>query len=639
MQPPIPLESVLQNRYRIIQVLGQGGFGRTYLAQDQGRFSELCALKELIPNQNDDFLLEKSKELFQREAATLYQIQHPQVPQFRANFEEDQRLFLVQDYVAGKTYRDLLEERKAQRQTFSEASVLQLIRQLLPVLAHLHTRGIIHRDISPDNIILRESDNKPVLIDFGVVKELATQFQSAHNSPHPTTVGKLGYAPSEQLQTGKAYPNSDLYALAVTAIVLLTGKEPPELFDDTELTWNWQQWVTISPEFAGVLNRMLSIRPGDRYQSVVEVAKALSSVDRQNYTNPQLPNLQRPATANTEESSNPAEPVTPEVSQIQTIAVGRRPDLIVSNSRQPRQSDPVIPTPRKREIWENPWAVIGIGICVALVAGFGSLFLVSYFLNRRTPEPQSFPSPVIPESPTPTPTVTETPSPKPTTFSQQLDLVPGATASVSGTLQANGTANYTFNGEQGQQISASLAQEGVLLTVLGPNQVPIEELARRVTRYQGTLPFTGEYTIQLSPVQGIEESNYQLDVLLENSVIPTPTPTPTETLPSTVVPTVVPERISVNPGETVTPSGITSPQQITRYLVNVQEGQVLSVAVAQGAVTLDLRDPDGQLIEGASNLLNWQSQVSRSGDYQIDVIPTASEDTEFAVNISIENLQ
>jgi len=637
MQPPIPLESVLQNRYRIIQVLGQGGFGRTYLAQDQGRFNELCALKELIPNQNDDFHLEKSKELFQREAATLYQIQHPQVPQFRANFEEDQRLFLVQDYVEGKTYHELLEERKAQGQTFSEVAVLQLIRQLLPVLAHLHTRGIIHRDISPDNIILRESDNKPVLIDFGVVKELATQFQSANNSPQPTTVGKLGYAPSEQLQTGKAYPNSDLYALAVTAIVLLTGKEPQELFDDTELTWNWQQWATITPEFAEVLNRMLSVRPGDRYQSVVEVAKALSSVDRLNATNPQLPNLHRKAIANTEESSSLSEPVTPEVSQIQTIAVGRRPDLIGSNSRQSRQSEPVIPVPRKREIWENPWAVIGIGLCVALVAGFGSLFLVSYFLSNRTPEPQSFPSPIVPESPTPTPTVTETPSPEPTTFSQQLDLVPGATASVSGTLQANGTANYTFNGEQGQQLSTALAQEGVLLTVLGPNQAPIEELARRVTRYQGTLPFTGEYTIQLSPVQGIEESNYQLDVLLENPVLPTPTPT--ETPPSTVIPTVVPERISVNTGEVVTPSGITGPQQITRYLVNVQEGQVLSVAVAQGAVTLDIRDPDGQLIEGATNLLNWQSQVSRSGDYQIDMIPTANEDIEFTVNIGIENLQ
>ncbi|MGL4617460.1 MAG: protein kinase domain-containing protein, partial [Chroococcidiopsis sp.] len=105
LQPPLQLGTVLQNRYRVDRVLGQGGFGRTYLAEDLGRFNELCALKELIPAQADNYALEKSQQLFQREAAILYQIQHPQVPQFRATFEEDRRLFLVQDYVAGKTYR------------------------------------------------------------------------------------------------------------------------------------------------------------------------------------------------------------------------------------------------------------------------------------------------------------------------------------------------------------------------------------------------------------------------------------------------------------------------------------------------------------------------------------------------------
>ena len=162
LQPPLQLGTVLQNRYRVDRVLGQGGFGRTYLAEDLGRFNELCALKELIPAQADNYTLEKSQQLFQREAAILYQIQHPQVPQFRATFEEDRRLFLVQDYVAGKTYRTLLDEYQANGQTFSEAEVFHLLKQLLPVLAHIHARGIIHRDISPDNIILRESDAKQI---------------------------------------------------------------------------------------------------------------------------------------------------------------------------------------------------------------------------------------------------------------------------------------------------------------------------------------------------------------------------------------------------------------------------------------------------------------------------------------------
>src|SRR4028118_997056 len=257
MEPPIASGTILQNRYHLITVLGQGGFGRTYLAEDQGRFNEPCALKELIPPETA-YALDKSKELFQREATTLYQIKHPQVPEFRATFEQDGRLFLVQDYVEGKTYRELLNERKAQTYiqpdnqnvgqpaptrnvpansgVFSEAEVRQLLGQLLPVLDHIHSKGIIHRDITPDNIIRRNTDGLSVLIDFGVVKELATRFMSPNASAPITTVGKVGYAPSEQIQTGRAYPSSDLYSLAVTAVVLLTGKEPQALLDNNQ---NW----------------------------------------------------------------------------------------------------------------------------------------------------------------------------------------------------------------------------------------------------------------------------------------------------------------------------------------------------------------------------------------------------------------
>lgn len=645
MQPPIPLGSVLQNRYRLVKILGQGGFGRTYLAEDQGRFSELCALKELIPAQTENYVLEKSKELFQREAAILYQIQHPQVPQFRATFEQDQRLFLVQDYVEGKTYHTLLDERKVAGQTFSESEVLQLLRQLLPVLAHLHSRGIIHRDISPDNIILRQRDAKAVLIDFGVVKELATRFQSATTSG-ATTVGKLGYAPSEQIQTGRVYPSSDLYALAVTSVVLLTGREPQELFDDTQLSWNWQRWATVSPGLAQVLNRMLSYKPGDRYKSVAEVAQALQALNNQtNHGNlaasssaqtltPKLPTLNRQTAA-------------PELSQMQTVAVGHRPDLIQPNTSRPDQPAPVVPPPTNRDIWDKPWAIAAIGICVAMLAGIGSWALVSYILsNQRQPVPQTFPSPLVSESPTPTPTPTasNTPTPTPSTepinYSQRLNIATGETTSVEDTLKANSTIKYIISGEQGQQLSATLAEEGVLLTVLGPNQEPIEDGAQRVTRYQGTLPFTGDYTIELSPVRGVSESNYQLNLRLENPVEPTPTPTLTPTPTPTPAPTVDAEPINFNPGETTTQvSGLTKPQQIKRYLVNAQVGQQLSVTVKQGVVTLNMYYPDGQPLENACTLLTCKVQVPSDGDYQIDVIANQEQDSQFTLDISLDNLQ
>lgn len=642
-QPPLRLGTLLQSRYRVIKILGQGGFGRTYLAEDIGRFNELCALKELIPSQTETYFLEKSKELFQREAAILYQIQHPQIPQFRATFEEDRRLFLVQDYVAGKTYKMLLDERLAAGMTFSEAEVIQLLRQLLPVLAHIHTRGIVHRDISPDNIILRD-DGKPVLIDFGVVKELATRFQSPNNrnNPQPTTVGKLGYAPSEQIQTGRAYPCSDLYSLAVTAVVLLTGKEPQELFDDSNLVWNWQHWVAVSPQLAQVLNRMLSYKPSDRYQSVAEVAKALQAIEHQTNTGVSKSH----PTSNQQSSA--------EVSRLQTVAVVRNPDLVQPNTGSNRPT-PVITSRKHRGILDQPWLFTPLIIFVAILAGMGGWSLMNAFLknDNQPPLPQDFPSPTVSNSPVPTPTPTPsfepTPTPTPSvnnqpiTYNQSLNLVPNESTSVESSLKADSTVNYTFRGEQGQQLSASLENESVLLTVLAPNQEPIDANAVRVTRYQGTLPLSGEYTIQLIPVQGIPESNYKLNLGLENPLAPTPAPsqTPLSSTPTVEVPTVESESINFPEGKSATQiSGQTRGRaQIKRYLVNVQEGQQLSVAVTKGAVTLDIRDPNGQLLEDASRLLNWQGGVPRSGDYQIDVVPIPNKEIDFTLDVSVSKLE
>jgi serine/threonine protein kinase len=550
MQPPITIGTVLQNRYRIVQILGQGGFGRTYLAEDQRRFNELCAIKELILTATGVYSGEKAQELFEREAAILYQIEHPQIPKFRERFEQDQRLFLVQEYVAGKTYRSLLAERQPLGQAFSEVEVLQLLRSLLPVLEHIHSRGIIHRDISPENMILRASDGQPVLIDFGVVKEIATRLQSPDQTTPVTSVGKLGYAPTEQMQTGRAYPSSDLYALAVTTIVLLTGKEPSDLFDETRLTWNWQQRVSVNPRFAQVIQRMLNYMPGERYQSAADVIQALQSLDQ---------------------------PVpTPDVSYVQTIAVGHRPDPITPNV--PNKPTPVIPPSQNNSILDNPLVIGAIGSVVVILAGVGSWSLVTAIRSQSKPQPevtqspQNFPTPLIfgSATPTPTPTPTSTPTTTPTptpinvapvVFNRRLNLGASNTAKVDDSLKQNQIIQYTFRGKTGQKLNVFLDQaNGIALNILDSNGQPVAN--------ESNLLVDGRYTIKLSLDPGVASSDYSLNVTLEDPIKPTPTPTetptstpiPTPTVPTTPSPTPTTSEPESTPTPEITPTPVSGKQ-------------------------------------------------------------------------------
>lgn len=267
--------STLEKRYRILRELGRGGFGRTYLAEDINRYGEHCVLKEFSPVVHSP----KAAELFDRESSILYTLQHPQITRFRELLRTDiggnQALFLVQDYIKGQTYEEILISRQQQGKNFNEAEVTQLLFQLLPVLEYIHSKNLIHRDISPDNIIQHDGDKLPFLIDFGSVKQIAASalFQSKGQSD--TAIGKQGYSPMEQMRQGKVSPASDLYALAVTALVLLTGKKPQKLYDVNQKTWDWRAHVSLSQNLGTVLDRMLADNSGDRYQSAKEVREAL----------------------------------------------------------------------------------------------------------------------------------------------------------------------------------------------------------------------------------------------------------------------------------------------------------------------------------------------------------------------------
>lgn len=653
MPPAIAIGTVLQNHYRIIQLLGQGGFGRTYLAEDQGRFNERCAIKEFVPTQGADRFSDKATELFQREAAVLYQISHPQIPKFRATFEEEERLFLVQDYVQGPTYHEVLKQRKQLGGAFSETEVRQFLQQLLPVLAHIHAKGIIHRDVSPDNIILRQQDGLPVLIDFGVVKEVVTRMQLDGVVSRATTVGKAGYAPSEQMQTGRAYPNSDLYALAVTAVVLLTGKEPQGLFDDVNAVWTWHDQVTVSPELAAVLNKALSYRPGDRFQSVSQMTQALQSGRIEGRIEDSANMQSGQAFPDPSQMPNRASRPVPPASQMKTVAVGRaNPDQSFANqgmtqgvtqgmnpgnptvNRPTTVNQPntrmVMPSerPSQPSLLENPLAVGGLAVGLAAIAGFGGWAVVQSLDNAVTPTPTITSLPPLNSNPTPTPT-TPPSTPKPVEYDQQpLNLELGVTKTVEGNMRGGDKVNYPLSAQAGQTLSVEQFRDNVRFSVLGPDGQPVSAEADQVNQWEGVLEEDGEYTVQLTTAPDVTSSNYRLDVKLspepepEPTETPEPTPTDNPTTPPSQ-PEVLSQRVAFPSGsDGVLVANNVAPGQIRRYIVNAQEGQILTVKIndpPQGPVTFDLVMPGGALVPDASGIVSWQGFLPTGGDYWVDV--------------------
>ncbi|BAZ15377.1 serine/threonine protein kinase with WD-40 repeats [Calothrix sp. NIES-4071] len=293
-----PLIPLLRGHYRIIKVLSnEGGFGRTYLAEDVDKLNEKCVVKQLAPKTQEPIVVKKAIELFKQEARQLQQLgEHNQIPSLYAYFEQDNYLYLVQQYIDGQ---NLLKELYTQG-TYGESQIRDLLLDLLPVLKYIHSHGVIHRDIKLQNIIRRSSDGKFVLIDFGASKQLTATVHKVG-----TAIGSHGYTAPEQLQKGQAYPASDLYSLGVTCFYLLTGISPSKLWMEHGFGWvnDWRRYINvnnsvlISRELGDFLDQLLKADIQKRYQSADEARTHLTYLI--NYTSNASSKLLAPSSLQT----------------------------------------------------------------------------------------------------------------------------------------------------------------------------------------------------------------------------------------------------------------------------------------------------------------------------------------------------
>ncbi|MBW4577312.1 MAG: protein kinase [Aphanothece sp. CMT-3BRIN-NPC111] len=662
-------------RYRIVRELGHGGFGRTYLALDLNRFNEPCVLKEFAPQVQGSYALQKAEQLFEREAGVLYKLQHPQIPRFRemfrVNTHDTGRLFLVQDYVEGDTYRALLEVRRQQGLKFTEAEVTQLLFQILPVLEYIHSNGVIHRDISPDNLMLRSSDNLPVLIDFGGVKQVAatveSQFSPAGSGTTviPTRLGKVGYAPEEQMQRGIVFPHSDLYALAVTMLVLLTGKQPHQLINPQTLSWDWRREVSLSPTLESVLDKMLQPRPGDRYQSVSEVLQALSG---------NLPIAAYPPTQPAGLPSTPSLPTTEATLAVVPPPVGQGypPPHSLNPSASPATTPASLPSQPRRKFFKLLRKILLVPMLIAAAGGIGwwagNLWLHSKSdPGRKPPEPTSSPSAssaIDGEQELP-PQVSASEKQRKEALRQRrldlgidynfyVDLVNEAFWIQNPNQRGRRLSNEPEDEQLRQQWDKISAQ---LLDKLETSNLS-SEARRRLGSYSATdrerwkvevnkLRLSSRALYDLTDGKYLSIfSDYSTDKLglTFEQFLNTPMGQVWQAMVADQVKKLQSgtalETIRFEPGATSNKLSATlKPSEGKAYIAQLNQGQLMQVQLQTGEkVLFSVYSPTGKMrILEDSRERNWSGQLTESGYYEFVVISNASGPIDYQLNLTVEN--
>jgi len=266
---------LFRNQFQILKRLARGGFSTTYLATDllSGPQPTPCVIKHLrykpSSTLNSKTLqAEHNQRRFQKEARILACLgQHSQIPALLDHFTEDGQFYLIQEHIPGLT----LQQEIAHNGIQTESQVKTFLRDIIPILRHVHHHNLLHLDLKPANIIRRSTDQKLVLIDFGAVR----RYHPTATQPQRST-GTTGFAPSEQL-AGKPTPASDLYSLGVTCLLLLTGYAPLDFATSAHgQNLRWQESIQVSPHLTHILHRLLTPQAEHRFQNLDDLDRALS---------------------------------------------------------------------------------------------------------------------------------------------------------------------------------------------------------------------------------------------------------------------------------------------------------------------------------------------------------------------------
>jgi serine/threonine protein kinase len=300
MSTSVEPNQIINGRYEVQSLISQSNSDYLWQAVDMLQASDSVILQELVVGEATN--LASVFANFQGELNTLTSFSHQQVEQIRDFFHTDDRIFVVKSYITGETYKDLQRSTPA----FSEAEIVELLKQILPILSKLHQQPASHRNISPESIVRRASDRLPVLTDFAVVKDIASQLYIEDREPR--LLDRIRQLPIGFISPGVG---EDLYSLAVTAVMLLTGKSVDVLFNQQTRIWDWENWKIVSDRLGSVLNKMLSMQPMERFSSANAALSALNDTrstviqptyqDRQEFYDSQPEDLPRQPQAPTPE--------------------------------------------------------------------------------------------------------------------------------------------------------------------------------------------------------------------------------------------------------------------------------------------------------------------------------------------------